>query len=88
MSQIIKLSINPTENEEKIKTLKSYIAQLINTLAETERNVASESYEVRMCCVKGYEGDTYACNSCEEHKILYLNHIEDAVKKRYKYMLE
>lgn len=88
MAKIIKLSINPTESEEKIKTLKSYIAELINTLAETERNVASESYEVRMCCVGGYDGDTMECGNCEKHKVLYLNHIEDAVKERYKWMLE
>lgn len=88
MSKIIKLSIKPTESEEKIKTLKSYIAELINTLAETERNVASESYEVRMCCVKGYDGDTMECGNCEKHKLSYLQHIEDATRQRYKFMLE
>lgn len=88
MSKIIKLSIKPTESEEEIKKLKSYIAELINTLAETERYVASESYEVQMCCVGGYDGDTMECGDCKRHKVLYLDHIEDEVKERYKWMLE
>lgn len=88
MAKTIKLYTKPTAGDEEIKKLKSYIAELINTLAETERNVASESYEVRMCCVKGYDGDTMECGNCEKHKVLYLNHIEDAVKERYKWMLE
>lgn len=88
MAKIIKLSINPTESEEEIKKLKSYIAELINDIAETDRELIENTYVCQNCCIRGFEGDTYECNNCATHKRLYLDHIENKTREKYKYMLE